>query len=229
MTTLFPTLEFEEYLMLIKERMSSPVITVDPDMPIMQALDLMRKNRIRRVPVVREGKMVGIISEGDLLNAAPSDATSLSVWELNYLIGKITVKEIMSKDVITVSADTPIEEAAYLMDENKIGGLPVMEQGKLVGLITETDLFRIFLELMSARQAGVRVTALVPDVHGELEMLTHAISEAGGEFLSFGTFAGDSSANRIVTFKVHNLDEETVSKTIAPHVEEIVDIRTCCQ
>jgi acetoin utilization protein AcuB len=214
--------------MLIKKRMSSPVITVDPDMPIMQALDLMKKNRIRRMPVVRGEKMVGIISEGDLLNAAPSDATSLSVWELNYLIGKIKVIEIMTRNVITVTADTPIEEAAYLMDENKIGGLPVMEQGKLVGLITETDLFRIFLELMSARQAGVRVTALVPDVHGELDMLTHAVSDAGGEFLSFGTFAGDTSENRIVTFKVQNLDEEAVSTTIAPYVEEIVDIRTCC-
>ncbi len=214
--------------MLIKKRMSSPVITVDPDMPIMQALDLMKKNRIRRMPVVRGEKMVGIISEGDLLNAAPSDATSLSVWELNYLIGKIKVNEIMTRNVITVTADTPIEEAAYLMDENKIGGLPVMEQGKLVGLITETDLFRIFLELMSARQTGVRVTALVPDVHGELDMLTHAVSDAGGEFLSFGTFAGDSSENRIVTFKVQNLDEEAVSETIAPYVEEIVDLRTCC-
>jgi acetoin utilization protein AcuB len=214
--------------MLIKKRMSSPVITVDPDMPIMQALDLMKKNRIRRMPVVRGEKMVGIISEGDLLNAAPSDATSLSVWELNYLIGKIKVIEIMTRNVITVTADTPIEEAAYLMDENKIGGLPVMEQGKLVGLITETDLFRIFLELMSARQAGVRVTALVPDVHGELDMLTHAVSDAGGEFLSFGTFAGDTSENRIVTFKVQNLDEEAVSETIAPYVEEIVDLRTCC-
>lgn len=214
--------------MLVKERMSSPVITVEPAMPIMQALDLMRRNRIRRMPVVKNGKMVGIVSEGDLLNAAPSDATSLSVWELNYLLGKITVKEIMTKNVITVSPDTPIEEAAYLMDENKIGGLPVVEQDEIVGLITETDLFRIFLELMSARQAGVRVTALVPDVHGELDVLTHAISEAGGEFLSLGTFAGESSANRIVTFKVQNLDEDAVRETITPHVEKIVDIRTCC-
>lgn len=214
--------------MLISRRMSSPVITVEPDLPIMQALDLMKKNRIRRMPVVKNGKLVGIISEGDLLNAAPSDATSLSVWELNYLLGKITVGQIMSKDVVTVSGDTPIEEAAYLMDEKKIGGLPVVENGEIVGLITETDLFRIFLELMSARQDGVRVTALVPDVHGELDVLTHAVSEAGGEFLSFGTFAGESSANRIVTFKVQNLDEETVSKTIEPYIEEIVDIRTCC-
>lgn len=214
--------------MLVKERMSTPVITFEPDLPIMQALDIMRKNRIRRAPVVKNGKVIGIVSERDLLNAAPSDATSLSVWELNYLLAKITVSEIMSKKVVSVSGDTPIEEAAYLMDENKIGGLPVMANGDLVGLITETDLFRIFLELMSARQAGVRVTALVPDVHGQLDVLTHAISEAGGEFLSLGTFAGESSANRTVTFKVQNLDEAAVREIIAPYVEELVDIRTCC-
>lgn len=214
--------------MLVKERMSTPVITVEPDLPIMQALDLMKKSRIRRMPVVKNGKMIGIVSEGDLLNASPSDATSLSVWELNYLLAKITVDEIMSKNVITVGEDTPIEEAAYLMDENKIGGVPVVANGDLVGLITETDLFRIFLELMSARQAGVRVTALVQDKHGELDVLTHAIAEAGGDFLSFGTFAGESSANRIVTFKVQNLDEDAVRELIAPHTEKLVDIRTCC-
>ena len=214
--------------MLIKKRMSSPVITVEPDLPIMQALDLMKKNRIRRLPVVKNGKMVGIVSEGDLLNASPSDATSLSVWELNYLLGKITVDEIMTEKVITVDEDTPIEEAAFLMDENKIGGLPVVHTGELVGLITETDLFRIFLELMSARQPGVRVTALVPDKPGELDVITHAIAEAGGDFLSMGTFAGDSSENRVLTFKVRNLEEDRVRELITPHVEELVDIRTCC-
>jgi acetoin utilization protein AcuB len=214
--------------MLVRKRMSSPVITVAPDLPIMQALDLMKKNRIRRLPVVKKGKMVGIVSEGDLLNASPSDATSLSVWELNYLLGKITVDEIMTKNVITVAEDTPIEEAAFLMDENKIGGLPVIANGELVGLITETDLFRIFLELMSARQPGVRVTALVPDQPGELDIITHAIADAGGDFLSMGTFAGDSSENRILTFKVRNLDEDKVHELIAPHIEQLIDIRTCC-
>ena len=215
--------------MLVKERMASPVITVAPDLPIMQALELMKTNRIRRLPVMKKGKIVGIVSEGDLLNASPSDVTSLSVWELNYLLAKIKVEEIMSKDVITVGEDTPIEEAAYLMDENKIGGLPVLsKEGELVGLITETDLFRIFLELMSARQAGVRVTALVPDKPGELDVITHAIAEAGGDFLSMGTFAGDSSANRTITFKVRNLEEDQVRELIAPHIEKLVDIRTCC-
>lgn len=214
--------------MLVKKRMASPVITIKPDLPIMQALDLMKKNRIRRLPVMKKGKMVGIVSEGDLLDASPSDATSLSVWELNYLLGKITVAEIMSKNVITVGEDTPIEEAAYLMDENKIGGLPVIAGGELVGLITETDLFRIFLELMSARQEGVRVTALVADKPGELDVITHAIAEAGGDFLSMGTFAGESSANRTITFKVRNLEEDSVRELIAPHIEKLVDIRTCC-
>lgn len=214
--------------MLVKKRMSSPVITIEPNMPIMDALDLMKSKGIRRTPVVKDGKLVGIVSDKDLLNAAPSDATSLSVWELNYLLAKITVGEIMTKEVFTVTEDTPIEEAAYLMAQNKIGGLPVLANGFLVGLITETDLFRIFLDLMGAQQEGVRVTALVPDKLGELDILTHAIAEAGGEFLAFSQFAGETSSDRIITFKVRGLDENQVQEKIAPHIEELVDIRTCC-
>jgi acetoin utilization protein AcuB len=214
--------------MLIKGRMSSPVITVEPNLPIMDALELMKSNGIRRTPVMKNGKLVGIISDKDLLNAAPSDATSLSVWELNYLLGKITVGEIMTKKVITVTPDTPIEEAAYLMAAKKIGGLPVMSDGHLVGLITETDLFRIFLELMGAQQDGVRVTALVPDQVGELDALTHAIAVDGGEFIAFSQFAGEASTNRIVTFKVRGMDEEQVRRRIEPFIEDLIDIRTCC-
>lgn len=214
--------------MLIKGRMSSPVITIEPNVPIMDALELMKSKGIRRTPVMKNGKLVGIISDKDLLNAAPSDATSLSVWELNYLLAKISVSEIMTKDVFTVTEDTPIEEAAYLMASEKIGGLPVMKEGHLVGLITETDLFRIFLELMGAQQDGIRVTALVPDRVGELDALTHAVAEEGGEFIAFSQFAGDSNTNRIVTFKVRGMDEDQVREKIAPFVEEMVDIRTCC-
>jgi len=206
--------------------MSSPVITIEPDMPIMNALELMKQKGIRRTPVMKNGKMVGIVSDKDLLNAAPSDVTSLSVWELNYLLTRIKIKDVMTKNVITVGANTPLEEAAYLMAANKIGGLPVMANGELIGLITETDLFRIFLELMGAQQDGVRVTALVPDKLGELAVLTHTIAEAGGEFVAFSQFAGESAANRIVTFKVRGLTEDQVREKVAPYIEKLVDIRT---
>ena len=142
--------------MLVGERMSHPVITVPPEMPIQEALSLFRSEHIRRAPVVKGGKMIGIVSESDLLNASPSSATTLSVWELNYLLSKITVEKVMRKDVLTVDSDCPIEEAARIMADNKVGGLPVMDGKKVVGIITETDLFKIFLELMGAREKGVQ-------------------------------------------------------------------------
>src|SRR4030067_2289301 len=110
--------------MFVGERMSHPVITVSPDMPVVDVLDLMKREHIRRTPVVKGGKLVGIVSDKDLLNASPSPVTSLSVWELNYLLSKIQVKDVMTKEVMTVFADTPLEEAARIMADNKIGGLP---------------------------------------------------------------------------------------------------------
>lgn len=211
--------------MLVKSRMSAPVLTVAAETPIMEALSTMREKGIRRMPVVAKGKMVGIVSDKDLLNAAPSDATSLSIWEINYLLTKITVKDVMTKDVLTVTEDTPIEEAAAIMVDNKIGGLPVMRGKELVGLITETDLFKIFLELMGARNEGVRVTAFVPDKVGELKQLTQAVAEAGGSFLAFGQFAGENAGNRLVTFRVRGLTMEQVKTAVNPLVERIVDIR----
>lgn len=215
--------------MLVKERMSSPVIFVGPDMPIMECLKLMQDKSIRRTPVLdKHGKLIGIVSDKDLLNAAPSDATTLSVWEMNYLIGQVKVKDVMTGKVLTVTEDTPIEEAAYAMAQNKIGGMPVMRDGQVIGLITETDLFKIFLELMGAREEGIRVTALVPDKRGELSALTHAVSEAGGSFVAFGQFAGDSPDNKLVTFKVAGLAEAVVLEKIRSHVLQVIDVRSCC-
>ncbi|MBE2223181.1 MAG: CBS domain-containing protein [Anaerolineae bacterium] len=212
--------------MLVKNRMSQPVITVEPDMPIMEALNLMKTKQIRRLPVVDgKGNLIGIVSNEDLLNASPSDVTSLSVWEINYLIGKITVKKVMTKDVLTINENTPIEEAARIMVDNKVGGLPVMSGNKLVGVITESDLFKVLLELMGARENGVRATAIIPEKLGELEKLTHAIAEAGGSFISFGQFNGDDDDNRIVTFKVSGMDEAAVETVVSPLVNKIIDIR----
>ncbi|MDI6696922.1 MAG: CBS domain-containing protein [Anaerolineales bacterium] len=212
--------------MLVGERMSHPVITISPEMPIVDALNLMKREHIRRAPVVKDGKMVGIVSDKDLLNASPSPATSLSVWELNYLLSKITVKEIMTKNVLTVDEKTPIEEAARIMADNKIGGLPVCRGDEVVGIITETDLFKIFLELMGAREPGVRVTVLIPEQRGQLAKLTEAIAARGGNFVAFGQFTGDSPASRLVTFKVDGLDEAQIKEIIEPLVLRVVDIQT---
>lgn len=214
--------------MLVKERMSQPVISVAPDLPIMEALNLMRRERIRRAPVMKDGKMVGIVSEKDLLDASPSDATSLSVWEINYLLSRVPVREVMTKEVLTLEDDTPIEEAARMMVDNKIGGLPVMRGKTVVGLITETDLFKCFLELMGAREFGIRVTATVVERKGVLAGITGAVSERGGNFISFGTFSGRDEAHREIAFKVSGLSEDQVREAVEPQVEQIIDIRECC-
>jgi acetoin utilization protein AcuB len=153
--------------MLVHERMSKNPITITEDIPINQALKFMRDEKVRRLPVLnKKGELVGIVAEKDLLYASPSPATSLSIHELHYLVSKITVSEVMTRDVITVNEYTPVEEAARIMSDNKIGGLPVMRNGKLVGIITESDLFKIFTEILGARDMGVRLSMLVPD-HGQ--------------------------------------------------------------
>jgi acetoin utilization protein AcuB len=211
--------------MFVGERMSYPVITVDPDTPINDALAMFKKENIRRAPVVKNGKMIGIISERDLINASPSQATTLSVWEMNYLISKVTVKKVMTKKVITVDVNTPIEEAARIMADSKIGGMPVMRSGRVTGMITETDLFKVLLELMGARMKALRVTALIEEKPGELANVTKAIADAGGNFLAFGMFAGPDTSSRIITFKVEGLSKNQVSKALNKVVRKFWDIR----
>lgn len=211
--------------MFVGERMSRPVISVSPDAPINEVLVMFRKEHIRRAPVIKNGKLVGIISERDLLNASPSSATSLSVWELNYLISKVTVKDVMSKKVISIDTDTPIEEAARIMADKKIGGLPVTSAGKVVGIITETDLFKIFLELMGARQKALRVTATIPEQPGELAKVTRAIANAGGDFIAFGMFSGPDANSRVLTFKVEGMTREKVKSALGDVVLKFWDIR----
>jgi acetoin utilization protein AcuB len=211
--------------MLVGERMSFPVISVSPDMPIIDALNLMKREQIRRTPVLRDGKLVGIVSDKDLLNASPSPATSLSIWELNYLLSKIKISDVMTRKVLTVSENTPIEEAARIMADNKIGGLPVLRDEEVVGIITETDLFKLFLELMGAREAGIRATVLVLDEPGQLAKLTRAIAAQGGNIIAFSQFKGKDPSNRQVTLKVTGLTATQVQAEIQPLVEKILDIR----
>ncbi|MCC7353174.1 MAG: CBS domain-containing protein [Anaerolineae bacterium] len=212
--------------MLVGERMKKDPITITVDSGISEALKMMREYRVRRFPVMdRKGKMVGIVSEKDLLYASPSPATSLDTFELHYLLAKMTVEQFMARPVITVTEDTPIEEAARIMADNKIGGLPVMRGDQLVGIITETTLFKIFLELMGARQRGVRLTLQVPNVKGELAKITAAITSLGGNILALGTFHGDEPSTSILTIKVDGVEQGRLVGAMKEMGAEIMDAR----
>jgi acetoin utilization protein AcuB len=214
--------------MLVYERMSRHPITVTADVPIDEALNLMRESKVRRLPVVdKKGKLVGIVSEKDLLYASPSPATSLSIHEIHYLVSKIKVADVMTKDVITVEEYTPLEEAARIMVDHKIGGLPVVRDGALVGIITETDLFKIFLELLGAREAGIRLAMLVPEQPGILATITREIVEMGGNIISLGTFLGEDPTNRLITVKVADVEQENLVASMEALGMEIVDARMC--
>jgi len=212
--------------MFVGERMSRPVISVTPDASINDVLAMFRKEHIRRAPVMKDAKLVGIVSERDLLNASPSPVTTLSIWEMNYLISKVKVKDVMSKKVITVDENAPIEEAALIMADKKIGGVPVVSSGKVVGIITETDLFKVLLEFMGARQKALRVTATIEDKPGQLERLTKAIAQNGGNFVSFGMFSGPDANSRVITFKVEGMKKNKVKEVLEPVVVKFWDMRT---
>ena len=212
--------------MLVGNRMSSPVITVHPDTPMEEALNIMHHERVRRLPVVdNRGKLIGIVSERQLLKEHPSEATTLSIWEQRDMLRKITIKKLMTPNVFTVTEDTTFEEAAKIMAEEGISGLPVMRGDKLVGMITEKDVFKIFLELMGSYEHGIRLTILVADQPGVLAHLAQKIFDIGGNITALGTFLGEDSESRKMTFKISDVDKKTLEEAILPLVQRIEDIR----
>ena len=212
--------------MLVGERMSHPVLTISPDVPVQDALARMRREKIRRYPVVdKNGKMIGIVTNSDLMNASPSEATTLSVWEINYLLSKITVERVMTKNVLTTCEDCPIEDAALIMADKKIGGLPVIRGDDVVGIITETDLFKLFIEMLGARIPGVRLSVEMEDKPGKLFDLTGVVRQLGGNIHGMGTMLGGTTATQRVTLKVSGVDMEELRKAVEPVVIEIRDLR----
>jgi acetoin utilization protein AcuB len=206
--------------------MTHPVLTVTADVPAQDALARMHKDKVRRYPVVdKRGKLIGIVTDTDLMNATPSEATTLSVWEISSLLSKITVERVMTSKVITTTEDATIEEAARIMADAKIGGVPVLRGDALVGIITETDLFHIFLEMLGARTAGVRVTAEVIDQPGKLYELAGAIHNLGGNINGMGAIQGESTGTSAVTLKVGGVKLDALKQGLAPLVVKIIDIR----
>jgi acetoin utilization protein AcuB len=212
--------------MLVGERMTRNPVTILDSASIDDGLHLMRERKVRRLPVLdASGKMVGIVSDKDLLHAAPSPATSLSVYELHYLLAKLTVKQVMSSPVISVGPETPLEEAARVMADNKIGGLPVVEGDRLVGIVTETDVFKILVELLGARSPGLRITVAVAEGKGVLARLTQSLAELGANIISVVTYAGQDASQRLIMVKLSDVDPAAVRKALDGLNVQVVDFR----
>ena len=208
--------------MLVRDKMSRHPVTTTPDTSVPDALKVMQGSKVRQLPVMDDkGKLIGIVSLVDLFRVSPSPATSLSVWEVDYLLEKIKVESVMTKDVITISEDTPVEEAGRILADNAISGLPVMRGDELVGIITESHLFNILMEMFAARRPGVRVMAKVPMKKGGLAQLSTAVAAAGGQFASFGVHPDSET----VTFKVQHLSKDEVLAAVKPNVKQVLDIR----
>ena len=213
--------------MIINRVMTKNPIFIHPEMSINEVRSLMDKEKIGHLPVLdKRNELAGIITRKDLVKAGPSAATSLDMYEISYLLSKITAKDVMEKKVITVGENEGVEEAARIMADNSIGCLPVLRGKLLVGIITDTDLFHFFLNAFGARHPGVRITCCLQEKPGQLARLAQAIAEKGGNIAALVTAEGDDLSRRRVTLKItgiSRLDTETVFKNFSD--VELEDIR----
>jgi len=186
--------------MLVKDWMTAKVTTIAPDTPVLEAGKVMKAGGFRRLPVVDRGKLVGIVTDRDLKEAAPSDVTSLSIWELNYLLTKLRVKEVMNSPVITVTPEDMLESAALVMADKRIGGLVVMDGAEVTGIITITDVLRAFIEILGLSEGGLRVTVQSSDVPGQVEKVGAAAKPSN--VVSIATVGrGDGTRRMLIRVK----------------------------
>ncbi len=213
--------------MFVKDLMTPHPITITPESSITAAERVMKDNNIRHLPVISPGgALIGLITRTTLEQVLPSKLTTLSVYELHYQLDKINVRQAMLRQVITVGEDVPIEQAARMMWEKKIGCLPVMRGNKLVGIVTDIDLMRTMFDLLGARQPGVRLTLKVPGRPGEFARVTGAIAAQQGDIMGLGVLPTDEPLTWWVVAKVRFVEQERLVQAVRALEEvEIVDVR----
>ena len=213
--------------MIIERRMTKDPITCTPDMSIQDASDLMAREHVHRLPVLdKNGKLVGVISEKDILKAAPSPASTLSAYETNYLLSKLTVKKIMSRNPVTVTKDTTVEDAATMTVDQDLSCLPVLEDGKLVGIVSKSDLFKMLLETFGARIPGTNISFLVEDQKGCMAKIIGDISSRGLDLVTCAVLNGTKNTNRLITLKVSGATESELVDIIKPYAIQVMDVRS---
>jgi acetoin utilization protein AcuB len=198
--------------MLVKDWMSKDPITITDDTSMMKAIHLMKQNRFRRLPVLHEGRLVGIVSDRDLKEASPPKATTLDVHELYYLLAELHVKDIMTRDPVTTSPESTVEHAAQLMLENTISGLPVVDdRGTVVGILTQSDVFRAFMHITGILQGGVQFALRLEDRPGLIKEVVDLLREKGARFVSLLTsYTSAEEGYRDIYVRVKNLTPEAV-------------------
>lgn len=207
--------------MSIKDFMTTEVITVSPQTPIFDAVDLMKHHQIHRLPVIEDGKLVGLITEGVIQGAMPSKVTSLSVYEVNYLLNKTNVKDIMIKQVETIGPDALLEDGIVKMRSNNIGVLPVVEADKVIGIITNNDIFDAFLKITGYFAGGTRVTlAIEKDDRGILANITKVLAEEGFSILTI--VVNRQSDKTIVEIQVESKESKQVESSLTTAGYQVV-------
>jgi acetoin utilization protein AcuB len=165
--------------MFVSDWMTKNVFTAAPDSSISDAVRLMKEKRIKHLPVIRDGKIAGILSDRDIKEFCPSKATSLDVYEVHYLLAKTKVSDAMKGNVITTTPDAPVEEAAMVMHNHKIGCLPVVDKDKLVGIISDHDIYRVLVDITGVRHGGTRVYLTIEDRPGSIKDVADIIRKHG--------------------------------------------------
>jgi acetoin utilization protein AcuB len=210
--------------------MTKNPIFIHPRFSVNDARGLMDKEQISHLPVLdKNDTLAGLVTRKDLIKAGPSPATTLDIYEISYLLSRLKVETIMERRVVTVDEEAVVEEAARIMVDRGIGCLPVMRKSLLVGIITDTDLFRVFINAFGARHPGVRLVFNISEKPGQLARIAGAIAGQGGNIASFVSSEGDDLAHRRGTLRITGLgrsEVEAVLKDIPGlELEDIRDVR----
>ena len=212
--------------MIVRDFMTKNPIYTNPKELISGVKSTMDREQISKVPVLDEaGKLIGVITKTDIKKTMPSEATTLDIYELSYLLSKMTVEKVMKKNPITIQKDATIEEAAKLMAEKGISSVIVLDGEVLTGILTKSDLFKALVDMFGLKYNGVRASLEVSDNCGELAKITKAIADENGKIVSLITADGSDVSKRIVTFKIIGLEKEKVREILANIGGEIKDIR----
>ena len=200
--------------MKTRDIMTTNVVTVNEKTSVVTAKRIMEAHRIRRLPVMNRDKLVGLVTKHRLLEVAPSPANSLSKWELNYLLDKVTVKEIMVKNPCTITPDTPVEEALRMGQEKGYGVFPVVEDGRLVGMVTESDIVRLMTEALGMSEKGTHVEIKIPHMNGNTKKILKILDRNKTGLLSLVTFKGAGDGEATVALRLERKDTEPVAKEL---------------